>query len=444
MFASYDQIVQNFHKGFKNRPQGATEDPTYLGFKFIFDFNPTHRDPLDKMTHDALFAEAENPHGLESAEKYLNDIGYKEKAKMIRAFKKNLEYINSVTPYYFQSVEGVGDLWKVEKGEQFNSFRGKEKILTINCLESIDMRITSLADMYRKATFDYVAMRELLPENLRHFTMILQVAEMRSFHKIKAAAETPAPAGQNDVNVLGVSLPFTNPSVSNPVEFEAVEDLISILQFKLEYCEFDFDESWPTENLSHAEMEMAKQKFKIRVGRIREFNMYSQLQGFNGLVTLADSYGVNDRSEISIKDGQVPDSGTLKDENKKPNELGSAFNNASRYSALGSLVGGALSDLQNKLERAPGDLLDRGLNRIQEAVRNAALGNVYGDARSQSSLGAILNGFLNKNDQLPVQGAGGNVYPPPTTPPTLGKEDVYPNVPEPPKDSPNDLGNIYK
>jgi hypothetical protein len=437
MFASYDQIVQNFHKGFKNTPQGETEDPTYLGFKFIFEFHPSHRDPLDKMTHDALFAEADNPHGLESAEEYLMNIGYVEKAKMLRAFKQNLEYINNKTPYYFQSVEGVGDLWKVEKGETFNSFRGKDKVLTINCLESIDMRITSLADMYRKATFDYVAMRELLPENLRHFTMVLQVAEMRKFHRIKSAVENVSTTDQ------GVIENPTNGTLQ--VSLEEVTDLISILQFKLEYCEFDFDESWPTENLSHAEMEMAKQKFKIKVGRIREYNMYSQIKSFDdSYVALADSYGVDDRSRVNIKDGNVPDRTLLKDQIKSPNELGSAFSKSSNYSTLGTLVGGSISDLQKKLERAPGDLVARGLNQLQERVRDRVLGNVYGDARSQSSLGAILNGFLNREDQFTVP-AGDNVYPAQQpVPPTLGKEDVYPNVPEPPKDSPTDLGNVFK
>lgn len=436
MFSSYDQIVQNFHKGFNVNPQAATEDPTYMGFKFIFDFNPSHRDPLDMTTHDPLFADIGNGNGLDSAEQYLSDIGFTSKSNMIRAFKENLRDINANTPYYFQSIEGVGDLWKIDKGEGFNSFRGKDKVLVVNCLESIDLRITSLADLYRKATFDAVGMRELLPQNLRYFTVVLQIAEMRSFHRIKKALDVPTSAtGDNNGNTNGT--PFTTP---RDTELEIVQDLISIIQFKLEFCEFDFDESWPSEDISHADMQMAKQKFKIKVGRIRESNLYTQLKSFDGMVTIADSSGHVDRSNINFIG--APKSGDLQSQSSSSNELGSAYNNISRYGQLSTVINGRVSDLQKRLERAPGDLVARGTGAIQSRLAAVVLGNVYDDLKNQS-LGNIINGFVNKPDQV-TQTAGGNVYPTnPPAPEKLGREDVFPTVPEVPKVFPNNIGNVF-
>lgn len=419
MFAAFDQGIINFHKGFQTGP-GNYEDPTYLGFKFIFDFDPTHRDPNDKLTHDALFASAEaaKDHGLDSAEAHLKAIGYENKAKMLKAFKENLRYVNTVTPYYFQSIEGVNELWKVEKGENFNNYRGKEKVLTINCLEGIDMRITAMADMYRKATFDYVHMRELLPENLKHFSMIIQIAEMRKFHRIKSALTTTQTAGGSNDGVY-------QSSVNKEIEFELVDNLISVIQFKLQFCEFDFEDSFPAEELNmNGDMQPAKQKIKIRVGKITEHNYYTQM----GDLELKDNVGVIDNSSVTGQGLNGADSAGGNNEFKNSKEFDNAFNQSSRFSPLGSLVAGGLSDLQKKLERAGGDLVSRAVNTVQSKIVGVALGNVYDDLRNQS-LGTIVNGFVNKNDQINNSAVGG---------------DVYPNVPEGPKDYPKDLGNIYK
>jgi hypothetical protein len=43
--------------------------------------------------------------------------------------------------------------------------------------------MTALADLYNQATFDYDNMRELVPRNLRKFTMYIFVSEIRNFFK---------------------------------------------------------------------------------------------------------------------------------------------------------------------------------------------------------------------------------------------------------------------
>lgn len=435
----YDQGIQIFHKGIATKPQSETEDPTYLGFNLIFDFYPTHRDASDQLTHDALFVDAEdgNKYGLDSAEQYLVDLGYIAKANMLVGFKNTLKYVNTVTPYYLQSIEGIADLWKIDTNpESFNNFRGKDKVLTINCLESFDMRITSMADMYRKATFDAQSMRELLPENLRHFTLRLQVIEIRKFHKIKEFVQN-----NTQTDLLNANTKASPDFVPKQTEFQMLdmEKNISVLEFKLSFCEFDFSESFPVEVVSNADSEMAKQKFKIKVGRITETNTYVNLKDFLNNAILNDAYtaitDINDDSSVNLR--SMPNDLTeIQDIKSRSNAYA---DNASKYGQISTTIRGALSDLQSKIERAPSDLVARGINNVQSKVTNAVLGNVY-----NKPLSAVLNPFIDEKNQLLPQSIGGNVYPP--TPPSItkiGEEDVYPGVPEPPKDYPSSLGNVY-
>src|SRR3990172_1494527 len=163
-----DTFVNSFHKGFLTVPGNRQEAPTYLGFSFVFDFDPEFRSFETGLTESPLFARPGK--GLDSAKEYLKNIGYDQRANMVSSFRELLRAINHDTPYYFQSLDGLADLWKIDKTE-FNSYRGKDKVLTISCLEGIDMKITALADLYRKMSFDAYHMRELLPENLRFFNV---------------------------------------------------------------------------------------------------------------------------------------------------------------------------------------------------------------------------------------------------------------------------------
>src|SRR3989304_5939572 len=130
-----DKNVNKFHKGFATTKQGGFEDPTYLGFRLVFNFTPTHRNFETGQTDDPLFSENDN---LESAIRYLKATGYPNRAIMLQQFKKNLQYINDETPWYWQTLTGLNDLWKIEFGESFNPYRGKDKSIEITCLESID------------------------------------------------------------------------------------------------------------------------------------------------------------------------------------------------------------------------------------------------------------------------------------------------------------------
>src|ERR1035437_7230863 len=111
-----DTNINKFHKGFIANTAAGTEDPTYLGFSFVFDFAPVGRNQETGQTDDPLFTEDAN---LESAIRYLKATGYPNRAVMLQKFKKLLQTINEQTPWFFQTLSGVNDLWKIEFGENF-------------------------------------------------------------------------------------------------------------------------------------------------------------------------------------------------------------------------------------------------------------------------------------------------------------------------------------
>lgn len=396
-----DKNIDKFFKGFLSIPNEGFSDPTYLGWKFVFDFNPTNRNQETGETDNPLFSENDS---LESAIRYLKATGYPNRAIMLQKFKANLEYINKETPWYWQTLSGMQDLWKIEFGENFTPFRCKDKYLEIGCLESIDLRITALADLYRKATFDTKNMRSILPENLKWFTVTIQLAEMRSFQKIsKAAATTINP---DVVNQNPNTEDLRNNTKPGETKMEDIENLISLMEFKLSHCTFDFWSSFPTDQdiMMNGEANMAKQKFRIKVGRVQEQHSYKLL-------------------DLVLKDGQSQEAGSFK---KDIPNFDKAFNPRSNNILQNNLNGVAnqLQDRLNQIAGIPSNLIAKGVNKIDSIITSKQLGNAY-DIRNQS-VQTILNGFVDKAHQL-------------------GREDVYPNVPgsDLSQGAAGDLGNIY-
>lgn len=440
MNAPIDKNINAFHKGFLTTKQGGFEDPTYLGFKLVFEFNPSYRNLETGQTDDPLFSEKDD---LESAIRYLKSTGYPNRAKMLQEFKSNLQYVNENTPWYWQTLSGLQDIWKIEFGENFNPFRGKDKVIEITCLESIDLRITALADLYRKATFDTKYMRALLPENLRWFSLRVQVAEMRSFQKIKEAIEkieSPTQNVPNNPNTQAIgdavqkssfnvvsSTPSQSASQKEP-QVENMDDLISLMEFHFTHCTFDFWDSFPSDKelTMNGEMDMAKQKFKINVGHIQENHQYKIM-------------------DLVLKDGVNQETGSFK---QSIPTFGNAFTKKSDNIFSNALQGvsSQLQDRLNQVASIPGNLIARGENTLGSAINGAVLGNVYG-AQNQS-LQTILNGFLGHNAQVggTTISPGENALTPAPTPQTYTKEDVYPNVPGQDLSTKNygNQGNIYK
>ena len=158
---------------FETSPLMAFQDPTCLGFKLLFLFDQPDSGLLSTVAHP------------NTAMGYLERIGDTERAYYLRQFVNLLRDINTQCPWYWQTVEGLDAAWK--RGFEDDEFKPKYEKgvqkLTIGCLESVDLRVTALMDLYRKACFDWEYKRAVVPWNLRLFTTRLYVYELRTFNR---------------------------------------------------------------------------------------------------------------------------------------------------------------------------------------------------------------------------------------------------------------------
>lgn len=422
MIAPIDDRIRTFHKGLFTSDLFGYEDPTYLGFTLHFDFDPIADNIETGQQDNPLFAEPGQ--GINSAQEYLRNIGFDQRAKAIKEFKELLRYMNNNAPYFFQGVSGVAELWKIDKKSSgFEPNRGFEKVIKFDCLESIDLRMTAFADLYRNASFDAKFMREILPENLRWFTMTLRIAEIRKFHSVSKLMQSANLEQPLDQNPTGDMLKVLN-------------DVISVVEFKLSHCQFDFEESFADEFSMAGETEMAKQSFKIQVGSIAQKSTYKLLDIALTDFFSADNDGIVEKSDVI---GGKFAGTTLNAENSRPVldavPLGSRVPGMDASVNPNNLFNGAVSALSdkakgfvNELGNLGGSLVGNALGRIQSQITGFALGNVYGP--TNNTLLTAINGFLGGGDTLKSLDS---------------IQDVYPNVPgtDTTTKTATDLGNTY-
>lgn len=405
-----DKDVLGFTKGF-TAGAGQFEDPTYLGFRLEFDLDPTGRNQDTNLTDSALFAPTGDT-SADSAQRYLSTIGLSEQAAALEKFRTMLTSLSKSTPWFFQGVEGHRDLWKIEKGQDFNNFRGSEKILTVRCLESLDMRVTALAELYRKATFDENQMRWLLPVNLRWFTCWLVIAEIRSFHRVRKIVQASLTNTiANSQNVEGVGPPGPNDGSVIPAD-----PFISTIRFNLGRCEFDFEESFFETVANNDDADVATQSFRIKVGTIKQDSTFPV-------------YGYRLASARGLEKG--PTSGTDVTGSTDALSVGQARARSFTTSPINlggnpilSAVQSRANELATQLTNAPANFIGQQINSITAQGTSAILGNVY----NNPSLADAFNSVVGQGQQVVT---------------SIG--DVYPEVPEDTskRNEIKDLGNVY-
>ena len=297
------------------------QDPTYLGFKLFFLFDQPDSGLLNTV------ATNEN-----TAYGYLKRIGEDVRADYLAKFVNHLRNINQITPWFWQSVDGLGDAWKHGYHEDaYKSLLPKDRKIKITCLdESIDLRITALMDLYRKACFDWPNRREVVPQNLRYFKIAIYCYEAREINR----RGYPGSPGLLDIQSL-LGLPDVNeeqqeatlrllgndPKGGRPKDTRAaikgavsnfgkdpVQGIknalsrndapetkdypnvnISRVMFNFGFCEFLPDESGVFfDGLSNKEMKLAAQTVTFSYRQVYEdnvFNMISPDKRLSDLVT---------------------------------------------------------------------------------------------------------------------------------------------------------------
>ena len=431
-----------FLKGFKLSKQGQYEDPTYLGFKIVIDFGNLPINGEDGLPPSPLFRETSynndkgndffgrNPFGQEQYNfrtqtntSFYSAISYLEereadfsnsggkRADMLKQFKNTFNDLLTNSPWFIQSITGLDELMKVPRGgyqtqsetsSVFNVQRTMGKTLTFNTLESMNLRVTAMADLYNQATFDYDFMRELVPRNLRKFTMYIFVSEIRNFFKtsrlmgsstaltaidglssLLASGNNPGTNVGSSTNVAKEqNSTFSNggPGDINPAssfnsfvgnifnqagldnDFSLLKNqqdqsgIKPMLVFECKNCEFDFGESTPIQNQLYAGTNQGSatpesQKFKIHVGKVRMRNQYPNIRSDGKPLILGDSW---DSARSSVQ-------------KSPPADIDDILS-----------VGGEL--LTNFVSNSLNDLINEGVTNLAknlEGIDKAILGNAY-------------------------------------------------------------------
>jgi hypothetical protein len=276
--SNFGKKLSSFQKGFA---QSSTKNP------YNDDYNTGLFGPIDNE-NSALY--------------YLNSIGDNARVTMLYDFINLLSKINTLYPWYFQQLDGLGEAWKRDYSKP--KFK---KELTIQCLESIDLRITGLMDLYRKIVWDWKNRRYILPDNLRKFSMLIKVYDWRDF--------TVFPKNNpNDIRDAGLPLSegadsfLSTRSAKINKSFLGAEKVTDRTQisFNFKFCEFEPDDSGTfMSSISNATPTMATQSIKISYQEIEEDNIYRSLVALSSNPSF---YFVKDYldKEIKLLDTQEP------------------------------------------------------------------------------------------------------------------------------------------
>ena len=463
-----DKLVRSFISG-SSDPHGPfdryadLQDPTFMSFKIDFFPDGGISTPTDVYSTGGLFRPYNNANTgadgysfKDSAAEYFKRIGAPARSLQLEQFIFLLKKIQTDAPWYFQTVSGLSDIYKIDPAI---NFRGKDKILTIDCLESVDLRMTQLADLYRGFAFDFEGMREVLPINLRTFNMRIHVLEMRKFNTTfgiiadylgdrstkgeesqKNIMDSKRKNVFNRINTaLFASLDNQIGSIGNQIgsafgglsglfsgtdtttDLSSAFEAISVQTFDLRDCEFDFYTEAPgyLDTVSVKESAEASTKFKIKVGKINKIATYpfdnfiisewtknTHIQasdlGFvnTKLDELSEPYfestpvgSVTSKAEYSsIVESIFPSSSTQTESYNKQAEESDYLKKKPLERALNSVVKNTATWAGNQISQSAGRLTGG-------VIGTSPLGNIYGNRALATQITTSINEFLTPGNQ---------------------------------------------
>ena len=297
---------------YSSSPFIGIQDPTVLGFKIFFEF--------DQITSPLLYGLNGDPSEapLNTAMGFLASIKDSQRMYYLQKFIYLLSGINSQTPWYFQTLGGLKDAWIHDYAKPYI---GDDKKLEIECAESIDLRVTALMDLYRKACYDWKNRRQVIPENLRKFKMSIYVYEARWIQNSMAIATVPkqplgpqygygaGPLGEAAKKnaelvsrLIGKDETINDPNTNQVNILEGVPMSTTRNLFHFSFCEFNMDEPGHFEGLSNAEpAEAFKHKLIVRYYDVEEENMYNYWLGQD---PVSDAF-VATLDQIALDDPQI-------------------------------------------------------------------------------------------------------------------------------------------
>lgn len=341
--------IQDFRKSRLSRHQ--YQDPTYLSFLLLFDFADGVNSPLLSKP----------------AETFLENLGdpYAERLEALQNFKKALKTINNEMPWYWQSLSGL------ERVQQYNPenayFGGDDAELTIGTLESINLTVTGLMHLYRKAVFDENKWTYILPANLRRFRMYVYVTEVRTIKNLSEPKINGLDTAQFPDNFKpSIGIDNKNKGISGTQNRP-------YFMFSLKYCEFDLASGTSAfSELQKSPESEATGEIKIKYEAL--YSMESRV--LNGIVE--SQYNGDNISPAPDVEDQQPDN------------------------LLDWAKGEATQKVSELSDRAVTEMKNRSINRLQELEAEAKRQTV---GRLNAEVNNIFQDFVQgvDRDLVPAQ-----------------------------------------
>lgn len=390
------------------------DEPTYLGFKIEFIFNEFNGNFNNTMPHGLL-------DGLYTgnSQEYLKNQNQGRRASMLKEFNSILQNIQAYSPWVYTEISGLGEIYKLNAGD---SYRAKDKILTIKFNETLDNRMAYALDLYRKIAFDAVNMKWTLPDIMRFFKMNVYVSEIRSFHQPlekntqsyneelatwnnseqKFGSQFQEYGAQiaskwNDAKEQIANADFSlNRGINTGIKvahfINYLDANTSIMKFEFSECEFDINtfQLSALDSTTTNPAEGVTGSFNIKIGHIRESNLWSLWN-----VILSDVNVNSDNAEPpTVNDATKADMHTMtRGDNDNPNQVYDTspyLNTFGRHLGDPGIGGNSITD--NLLKEFETIVLSRASSAVEETIKKPILGNVYGFSASQT--GALLQGGL--------------------------------------------------
>lgn len=374
-FGNHRLMVDLFRKGFSIND--SMDQPTYLTFALDFDFEGLIDDNMMSMVSSPLFAEntvEQSTKLYQSAAGFLESKHKSSLVEHVNEFKHLLTYLTTGTPWYFQSIAGLDQLWQsIVKGQTSGSIDDVE--LTISCIESVDLRIMRLAELYNKFVYDQKFMRAILPENLRKFYMRIYVGEVREIYT-------------NAAEVSPIKVPKTNlmmDTIKNAAQRNSRDQssayMISDSTFRINsmyyytfdcyQCEFDFSKSFANRLNVSTDDKAYETTFAIKVGRVESAGSFGP-ESFTSNLNRdgVAAYKANARKAMvdNVSDMQR---NTIERENITLMKIAGALGPFSQTAKSALLKGDrALTDLG----RAPNRFVNNAVSEIQRLAERGSLG----------------------------------------------------------------------
>lgn len=329
------------------------QDPTYLSFVLMFVPGSDNKNP------NGLTAEFESPLFSQETEDYYTKLTngdtkkYAEKLQALKHFKTALFKINNEMPWYWQSLSGVDKFLQFDPLNPY--WGGSEAALKISCMESINLTITGLMNLYRKAVFDEEKWCYVLPANLRKFSMWVYVKDLRPI----------------------------DTSWNNETDMPHNVDITDVgMQFLLTFCEFDIASgSKAVADLSNIEYTAADQEISIK---------YERMNRVDGKYLT----GVINDAEDSVKQNDINIPGVNKVSNKISNDPFNLNKTVDSYKQKFSKNG--INDQFKAAQQVAKDQLINLGNKKKEEILGAITSTINDKIPSINNI--IMNG-VNKIDQ---------------------------------------------